>query len=193
MILKNEEENLKNCLSKVANFVDEIIVVDTGSNDNTKIIASEFTDKIYDFKWCNDFSKARNFSISKATNDWIIILDADEFIINFNKNSVYEFIRNLSNKNKVGRIQRINIMEDLSGNKKYVERVNRLFNRHYFHYEGIIHEQIVALDGKTYETENEASSVILPSQCYLLSGALCRKIKINILLFENDYMNIKRI
>ena len=153
MILKNEEKNLKNCLSKVVNFVDEIILVDTGSNDRTKVIASGFTNKIYDFKWCNDFSKARNFSISKASNDWILVLDADEFVIDFNKDSIYEFINHFLNKNKVGRIQRINKMEDSDGDKKYIERVNRLFNKNYFHYEGIIHEQIVALDGKAYETD----------------------------------------
>ncbi len=154
MIVKNEGENLKKCLSQVATFSDEIIVVDTGSDDNTKDIAKEFTDKIYDFKWCNDFSKARNFSISKASNDWMLVLDADEFVINFNKDMVYEFISNSSNRNKVGRIQRINMMEDSDGNKRYIERVNRLFNKKYFHYEGIIHEQIVAFDGEFYETEN---------------------------------------
>ncbi|AGY77288.1 glycosyltransferase [Clostridium autoethanogenum] len=153
MIVKNEEENLKNCLSKIANFVDEIVIVDTGSKDSTKSIALEFTDKIYDFKWCSDFSKARNFSISKALNDWILILDADEFVTQFSTYNIDRFINNSSNKNKVGRIQRINIMEDSSGNKKYIERVNRLFNKNYFHYEGIIHEQITALDGKTYETD----------------------------------------
>ncbi|MDP4176898.1 MAG: glycosyltransferase [Bacillota bacterium] len=153
MIVKNEEQNLKNCLSKIAAFVDEIIIVDTGSTDNTKIIASEFTDKIYDFKWCNDFSKARNFSIFKASNNWIVVLDADEFVTDFMRNNVYEFINEPSNNNKVGRIQRINIMRDFKENKKYIERVNRLFNRDYFHYEGIIHEQLVALNSKTYETD----------------------------------------
>ena len=153
MIVKNEGKNLKSCLSKIVAFVDEIIIVDTGSADNTKFIATEFTNKIYDFEWCNDFSKARNFSISKASNDWILVLDADEFITEFSRCNVEEFINNSSNKNKVGRIQRINIMEDLSGNKKYIERVNRLFNRNYFHYKGIIHEQIIALDAKTYETQ----------------------------------------
>lgn len=122
--------------------------------DNTKAIVSEFTNKIYDFTWCNDFSKARNFSISKSSNDWILVLDADEFVLDFNKDMIDEFINNSSNKNKVGRIQRINIMEDLDGNKKYIERVNRLFNKKYFHHEGIIHEQIVSFDGKGYETEN---------------------------------------
>lgn len=61
MIVKNEEESLKSCLAKAALFVDEIIVVDTGSKDTTKSIALEFTDKVYDFDWCNDFFKARNF------------------------------------------------------------------------------------------------------------------------------------
>lgn len=153
MIVKNEEKNLKSCLSKVIDFMDEVIIIDTGSTDDTKTIALGFTDKIYDFKWCNDFSKARNFSISKASNDWILVLDADEFITDFSRYTVDEFIKNSSNKNKVGRIQRINIMEDLVGNKKYIERVNRLFNKNYFHYEGIIHEQIAALDGKAYDTE----------------------------------------
>lgn len=153
MIVKNEEKGLRKCLSKTAPFVDEIIIVDTGSTDNTKNIASEFTDKIYDFKWCDDFSKARNFSISKASSDWVFVLDADEFIIKFSRHDVDEFITNPSNRNKVGRIKIINIMEVSSGNEKYIKRANRLFNRNYFHYEGIIHEQIAALDGSTYETD----------------------------------------
>ncbi|WP_394870748.1 glycosyltransferase [Clostridium butyricum] len=153
MIVKNEDQNIKSCLSKVVDFVDEIIIVDTGSTDNTKNIASEFTKKVYDFKWCNDFSKARNFAISKAANDWILVLDADEFVTNFFRDNVNKFIKNSLNKKKVGRVQRINIMEDPNGNKKYIERVNRLFNRNYFNYEGIIHEQITDLNGETYETE----------------------------------------
>lgn len=151
MIVKNEGENLQNCLSKVVAFVDEIIIVDTGSNDNTKTIASEFTDKIHDFKWCDDFSKARNFSVSKASNDWIVVLDADEFVTEFSRYNADEFITNSSNKHKVARIQRVNLLGDT--NKKVTERVNRVFNRDNFHYEGIIHEQLVSLDGKTYETQ----------------------------------------
>lgn len=80
MIVKDEEKNLNNCLKKIKDFIDEIIIIDTGSTDKTKDIAKQFTNKIYNFKWDNDFSKARNFSISKATKDWILILDADETI-----------------------------------------------------------------------------------------------------------------
>ncbi len=80
MIVKDEENSLGECLNSVKGIADEIIVVDTGSTDNTKNIAKKFTDKIFDFKWNNDFSEARNFSINKAAKDWILFLDADEVI-----------------------------------------------------------------------------------------------------------------
>lgn len=80
MIVKNEEKVIERSLSSVARLVDEIIVVDTGSTDGTKEIAAKFTSNIYDFEWSNDFSAARNFASSKANGDWILVLDADEFV-----------------------------------------------------------------------------------------------------------------
>jgi len=80
MIVKNEEKFLEQCLQSVQGLVDEIIIVDTGSTDKTKEIARRFTDKVYDFQWCDDFSAARNESLKHATGDWILVLDADEVI-----------------------------------------------------------------------------------------------------------------
>lgn len=80
MIVKNEELTLGECLESVADVVDEIIIVDTGSTDETKAIAKRYTDKVYDFEWIDDFSAARNFSFSKATQDYILWLDADDRI-----------------------------------------------------------------------------------------------------------------
>lgn len=80
MIVKNEEKVLARCLDSVRDFMDEIIIVDTGSEDRTKEIAAKYTDKIYDFVWINDFSAARNFAFSKATCDYIYSADADEVI-----------------------------------------------------------------------------------------------------------------
>jgi len=82
MIVINEEKHLETCLNGVKNIVSEIIIVDTGSTDQTKEIANKFKAKVYDFKWNDDFSAARNFCLQKATKDWILVLDADETISN---------------------------------------------------------------------------------------------------------------
>jgi len=78
MIVRDEERNLAACLSPVADLFDEIVIVDTGSKDNTKQIASNFTPHVYDFEWCDDFAAARNESLRHATGDWIFWLDADD-------------------------------------------------------------------------------------------------------------------
>lgn len=80
MIVKNEEAVLKRCLDSLKGVYDELIIVDTGSTDSTKKIASLYTDRIFDFKWVNDFSKARNFAMEKATCDYIYTADADEVL-----------------------------------------------------------------------------------------------------------------
>lgn len=80
MIVKNEEAVLARCLESIADLMDEIIIVDTGSTDRTKEIAARYTSKIYDYKWTNDFSAARNFSFSKATMEYIYTADADEIL-----------------------------------------------------------------------------------------------------------------
>lgn len=80
MIVKNEEKVLARCLDSIADLMDEIIIVDTGSTDDTKKIAQKYTKNIYDFEWVDDFSAARNFSFSKATKDYIYVADADEVI-----------------------------------------------------------------------------------------------------------------
>lgn len=80
MIVKNEENNLVRCLKSIRSVVDEMIIVDTGSTDKTKVLAKIFGAKVYDFPWTGDFSAARNHSLAQATGDWILILDADEII-----------------------------------------------------------------------------------------------------------------
>ena len=81
MIVKNEEEVIGRCLECVKDIVDEIIIVDTGSTDSTKEIVSKYTDMVYDFEWIDDFSAARNFSFSKASKDYTMWLDADDIIL----------------------------------------------------------------------------------------------------------------
>ena len=80
MITRNEEQFLASCLRSVRALVDEIILTDTGSVDRTKDIARSYGAKIYEFEWADDFSAARNLSLSKASGEWIFSLDADEII-----------------------------------------------------------------------------------------------------------------
>ena len=76
LISKNEEKNIKECIEKVKPAVDEIIVLDTGSTDNTVKIAEELGAKIGHFDWDDDFSEARNTAIEMATKDWILFSTA---------------------------------------------------------------------------------------------------------------------
>ncbi|MEH7384273.1 glycosyltransferase [Bacillus sp. JJ1521] len=80
MIVKNEEKFLDRCLSSVKGKVDEIIIIDTGSTDKTKEIAHLFNAQVFDLEWNDDFSYARNASIEKATSEYILVLDADEYL-----------------------------------------------------------------------------------------------------------------
>jgi O-antigen biosynthesis protein len=92
MIVKNEEKFLVNCLKSIRDIVDEMIVVDTGSTDRTKDIATAFGAQVFDFPWTGDFSTARNYSLEQANCDWILILDADEVISNLDHKRLLKII-----------------------------------------------------------------------------------------------------
>ncbi len=80
LIVKNEKDHIKDVLSSLAG-IDEIVVVDTGSIDNTAQIAGNFTDKVFtDYQWQDDFAAARNHALTKCTGDWILSIDGDEIL-----------------------------------------------------------------------------------------------------------------
>lgn len=81
MIVKNEEAVLARCLDSVHDLVDEINIVDTGSTDNTVEIARRYTDRVFFFPWTGNFAEARNESFKYATKDYILYLDADDVIL----------------------------------------------------------------------------------------------------------------
>lgn len=80
MIVKNEERVLDRCLESVQEIADEIIIVDTGSEDRTKEIAEKYHARVFEQEWQDDFSRARNYSFSHAEMDYCMWLDADDII-----------------------------------------------------------------------------------------------------------------
>jgi len=98
MIVKNEEDNIIRSLQSAKPLVNEVIIVDTGSTDRTRNIARAFGAKIYDLPWTNDFSAARNFALSKANCNWILVLDADEVISPLDFSKLKELVKNSATK-----------------------------------------------------------------------------------------------
>lgn len=149
MIVKNEEAFLPDCLKSVQGVVDEIIVVDTGSEDRTPEIARQFGAKVYHFDWCDDFAAARNACLQYASGDWILQLDADERLDPASKPEVRRWLNNTSK-------MCVNVLIDspkAQHKKGHISRAHRLFrNVPGIRYSGRIHEQIspsvAALNGK---------------------------------------------
>ena len=147
LIVKNEEKHLSTCLESLAAICDEIVVVDTGSEDDTVPIAEAFGAKIFHYAWRKDFSAARNFAIEQASGDWIIQLDADEELFPEDQHKVREVIQQgkcdgayLALHNRVS-----NSFGESEPSVHYLVRLFR--NRRDFYYENAIHE-ILKTTGK---------------------------------------------
>lgn len=153
IITRNEQDNLDKCLKKICGYKQEIVVVDTGSTDDSICVAKKYTDHVFHFKWCDDFSAARNYAAAQADNDLIMMLDTDEFVEKLEVQKLLELLE--QNGKKVGRIHRKNAYKSGGQWLNSNELVNRIYDRRYYHYEGRIHEQIVRTDSEDkygYET-----------------------------------------
>ncbi len=139
MIVKNEEKFLEGCLLSVKDVVDEIILVDTGSTDNTIEIAKKYGAKIFHFDWVNDFSAARNYALKNSSGKWILYLDADERL---SPDSI-NYIKNLKNEvpDKAYECTITNI-ERVNGRPSTMLYTRVFPNKPMIKFEGKIHEQI---------------------------------------------------
>ena len=162
LIVKDEADVLSRCLTCVKGFADEIIIVDTGSSDDTVAISKNYTDNVYFFKWCDDFSAARNFSFSKATADYIMWLDADDIIT-------------IENAKKISDLKERNDFDvamlgyaaafDEYGNPSFLYCRERIFRRsRNFIWQGAVHEVIepsgvvIHSDACIYHKKNKQNS-----------------------------------
>lgn len=157
IITKNEGDKLERCLKSLMGHGCELVVVDTGSVDNTRDVIARYADVSGDFAWCNDFSRARNFSVSLATNDLIMVLDTDEYIERADMEAVLEAFA--ANPEMVGRIERINRYRAGGMEEKFTERISRVFDRRFHEYRGRIHEQVVRKDGGSQQNVDVAVSI----------------------------------
>lgn len=156
LIVKNEEDVLARCLSCMKGIADEIIIVDTGSKDKTKEIAAQFTDKIYDFPWCDDFSKARNFSFSKASMEYVMWLDADDVLTQESQLQLLDLKQNLSRDTDIV-MMKYDVSFDSQGNPTFSYFRERIFRRSKnYQWVGAIHEVILPL-GKIIHSDISVS------------------------------------
>ena len=141
IIAKNEEKYIENCLKKLKPYGFEIIVTDTGSTDRTKEIATKYADKVFDFEWINDFSAARNFCASKASHNWILSIDCDEYVNNMDVDTLIAVMNKYPQY--VGVIRMKNLIRKNNGESGYgSDDVLRFYNRKYYCYNSPVHEQI---------------------------------------------------
>jgi len=142
MIVKDEEELLEGCLESIHNICDEIIIMDTGSTDRTKEIAQQFTNKIYDFEWIDDFSAARNAAFEKATKDYILWLDADDILAEEDQKKLIELKEELDgSQNAVSMLYRTAF--DEFGEPAFQFRRHRIVKRScQFKWHGAVHEYL---------------------------------------------------
>ncbi|MGE4271295.1 MAG: glycosyltransferase [Desulfitobacterium sp.] len=143
MIVKNEEKNLSKCISSIRDIVGEIIVVDTGSTDQTIAIAESLGAKVFRFTWINDFAAAKNYAISLAKGDWIIFLDADEYFAEGLAHNIPRLIKKIHRSFDGIACKMINI--EASSGKHLIENIHvRIFrNNPKIRYVNAIHETVL--------------------------------------------------
>lgn len=152
MIAKNEEKYIGECLRCLSRYDWEIVIIDTGSTDRTVDIARTYTPNIYHFEWINDFSAARNYSISKASHDYILVVDCDEYLEA--DEAASEVIASLTRQItpcQAGMMHLLNPSTDGKSHQVIHEHIARFFNRRFTCYQGTIHEQLISKSGKPLE------------------------------------------
>lgn len=146
IIAKNEEKFISNCLKAAKEYGVELVVVDTGSEDETVKIAKEFTEKVFYFEWCNDFSAARNYAAKMAKNDYILALDCDEVLEAFDGKEIEWLLDNYPNA--IGNINITNVLRDsLNEQTENYGKIARVYDRRFVHFEGKVHEQLRKIGG----------------------------------------------
>lgn len=201
IICKNEEKHIKNCIDALHKYPEiAIVVTDTGSTDQTVPILQaslQEGDLLCHFKWCNDFSAARNYCAMQAKTDWIWLVDADIILMDCHMPSLLNFINTKANHSKIGVVTQKSLYMMYGENTYVNSHEAHIYHRDFFHYEGIIHEQLTS--GKTSDMiQSEKKADISPNSYvdlpilihhlgYETPELLATKCKRNIALLLEEY------
>jgi glycosyltransferase involved in cell wall biosynthesis len=144
MIVRDSARTLGACLESIRPWVDEMIVVDTGSKDTTPEIAKKYGAKIFHFPWCDDFSAARNESLSHATGEWLLWMDSDDTIDAENGRKLRELVDGPHRPETIAYVAQVHCPHEKDGpDYTAVDHVKLFRNLPELRFEGRIHEQIL--------------------------------------------------
>jgi glycosyltransferase involved in cell wall biosynthesis len=184
VITKNEEKNIETCISSYKEIVDEIIIVDTGSDDKTVEIAQKLGARVYYFEWINDFAAAKNYALSKATGEWIIFLDADEYFDVSKVSNLPNIIL------KYGKIHNAIACKMINIEKNTGDVIDEFINIRIFKkgvtYNNKIHESLYVKNGKLNIIYRDKNELLMYHTGYSKS-IVEEKIKRNMELLEKEF------
>jgi glycosyltransferase involved in cell wall biosynthesis len=185
IIARNEEDNLRECLKSVTTLVDEIVIVDTGSTDGTKLVAASFGARIVDFVWRDDFSAARNECMRHAAGDWLFWLDADERLDVANQSRMRFLLGELQAENVAYAMLQLSRLSNATSLPLSKTTVRLFRNDPKLHWRNRVHEQILpAL--REYGAELRRVDVTIDHLGFQDTNALRSKRDRNLYLLQLD-------
>lgn len=187
VITKNEEKNIGFYLDSLKSYVDEIILVDTGSTDQTACIAGRYHINVYHYPWRDDFAAAKNFALDKAKGEWIVFLDADEFFSEISIKKLRHILTCYGAFYDIFLCRMVNIDVD-DGNKPldsfYTARIFR--NLPHIRYAGRIHEQLKSLSAEKLRIKALAPEELVIYHTGYSTGKVKEKARRNLRLLRSE-------
>lgn len=186
MIAKNAAADIRRPLESLWRQVDETVVIDTGSTDETEKIARAYGAKVYSFAWRDDFAAAKNFALEKAQGDWIVFLDADEWFAQRTGVHLRKVIERYSDANTL-LVKMVNI--DMDRNNAHLDAfyTARIFRRMpQIRYSGRIHEQICRTDGRMLQTRQVLETELILYHSGYSSSRLRAKAERNLRVLQAE-------